>query len=96
MNVRQKLLIVFLILVLLLFFFPKKAGWTCGWCPPPPAVYKVEYGCIGLKYEYQPPCIDCGKQILCFGIVTKEKKCYTKENNQFKEVPCSSKNEAGS
>jgi DNA-binding transcriptional ArsR family regulator len=71
------------------FFYPKYAGGTCGLCPPPPAVQRIEYNCIGFKYEYQPHCPDCGSQMLCFGIVTGEKRCYTYINYSIPiEVPC--------
>jgi hypothetical protein len=72
------------------FFYPKYAGSTCGFCPPPPAVQRIEYGCIGFKYEHLPECVDCGKQILCFGIVTGEKECYTYFNQTLTKVLCPS------
>lgn len=60
------------------FFFPKDAGNTDGFGPPPPAISRTEYGCMGFKQTYQPTdCMDCGAAILCYGIVTSEKKCYT-------------------
>lgn len=60
------------------FFFPKNAGNTDGFGSPPPAISRTEYGCIGFKQTYQQTnCDDCGASILCYGIVTPEKKCYT-------------------
>lgn len=70
-------ILAILVAVLVYFFFPKDGGSTCGFCPGPPHIHRTEYGCIGFKYDYQPMCIDCGTQILCFGIVTSDKKCYT-------------------
>jgi hypothetical protein len=82
---------IVIIIIIAYFLYPKEAGDTCGFCLGPPAVQRIEYGCIGFKYEYQPPCIDCGRRILCFGIVTGEKKCYTYMNDFNSpptEVPC--------
>jgi len=61
------------------FFFPKDAGSTCGFCPGPPHIHRTEYGCIGIKIDVHPGsgCMDCGTKIVCFGIATSEKKCYT-------------------
>lgn len=75
--------------ILVYFFFPKDAGGTCGFCPGSPNIDRTEYGCIGIKVDMEPggQCIDCGTNIVCFGIVTSEKKCYTSFDGQRKEVP---------
>jgi hypothetical protein len=84
------LILVIVAIFLIGFFYPKYAGGTCGFCPSTlPVVQRIEYNCIGFKYEYQPHCPDCGSQILCFGIVTGEKRCYTYINYSIPiEVPC--------
>ena len=75
---KAKLLIILAVIIgLIAFFYPKNAGGTCGWCLGPPSIERTEYACIGFKSEYQPNCMDCGRVILCYGIVTPEKKCYT-------------------
>ncbi len=86
---NTKLLIGLSILILIMFFFPKNAGSTCGFCPSL-GIYKNEYDCFGLKYSYQPKnCLDCGSRILCFGIVTGERKCYGNTVSQRDvEMPC--------
>jgi hypothetical protein len=93
-NIMKKNLLVGIVIVtiiaLVIFFYPKYAGETCGLCPVN-VPQKTEYGCIGLKYEYKQPCLDCGTEIKCMGIVTTEKKCYSTDFNQpitWTEVPC--------
>jgi hypothetical protein len=89
---EKKKIIVFgsiiLLLAIAMFFYPKNAGSTGGLVGPPPSIARTEFGCIGLKYDYYPKgCVDCGTQIYCIGIVTKEKHCYTYMQKQKIEVP---------
>ena len=72
-------LIVFVVIVLFWVLFVKDAGYTCGFCPGPPAVQRTEFGCVGLKFDIEPAfgCMDCGIKVMCIGIVTDEKTCYT-------------------
>ena len=67
------------VIAIVAFFYPKNAGGTCGFCQPPPAVQRTEYGCLGFKQEIRPGlgCADCGIEIVCYGIVASGKKCYT-------------------
>ncbi|MBI4043629.1 MAG: hypothetical protein HY393_02370 [Candidatus Diapherotrites archaeon] len=67
------------VLALAIFFFPKSAGYTCGFCGPPPSVQRVEYACTGFLVEVPPVpnCFDCGYTLACVGWVGNEKKCYT-------------------
>lgn len=83
------LILIILVLGLVYLFFPKNAGGTCGFCPGPPQISRTEYSCIGIKYDMHPGpgCLDCGIDILCFGIVTSEKKCYTHIKGTPVEVP---------
>ena len=88
----KKILIIVLIMLglgLVYFFFPKDAGGTCGFCPEPPFIHRTEYGCIGIKQDISPGlgCMDCGTNIVCFGIVTSKKKCYTYIKGTPVEVP---------
>ncbi len=83
---KKKILIAIVVLIVMFlagFFYPKDAGSTCGFCPPPPTVQRTEYGCIGFKQDVEPDpgCMDCGINIVCYGIVTGEKKCYTYMND---------------
>jgi hypothetical protein len=90
-KILSLILVLIVILVGIYIFYPKDAGGTCGFCPSPPAVQRIEYDCIGFKYEYNPKCPDCGIQIKCIGIVTGSKKCYTYLSGFNKpptEVPC--------
>lgn len=76
------------------FFWPKDAGGTCGFCPSPPAVQRIEHGCLGFKHDIlQSDCSDCGIKVQCYGIATNDKKCYTYlngSNNTPTQVPCTS------
>ena len=86
-------IIAIVIIALVTFLYPKNAGSTCGFCPSPPAIQRTEYGCIGFKQDLRPGpgCMDCGINIVCYGIVTAEKKCYTYMDGFEKpptEVPC--------
>jgi len=82
------ILIVIIIVPMAIFLYPKNAGSTCGFCPGAPSIVRTEYGCMGVKYDYYPTgCMDCGTSILCSGIVTSEKKCYTYANKVKVEVP---------
>jgi len=85
MNKVIIIISIVIVLVLAYFFFPKDAGGTCGFCPGPPNIHRTEYGCIGIRADIKsgPGCMDCGTNIVCFGIVTSEKKCYT----YIKETP---------
>jgi len=72
-------IIAIVVIVLFWLLFVKEVGGTCGFCPGPPAVQRTEYGCIGLKFDIQPAfgCLDCGTKVMCIGIMTDEKTCYT-------------------
>src|SRR3989344_4448168 len=91
---RKKIIIAIIIISLAIFFFPKSAGGVCGGeCPSPPAVQRIEYDCIGIKKDAYPPpgCMDCGMRIVCYGIVTDDKKCFTYydgSNNPPTEISC--------
>ena len=92
---RKGILIIILVIVtisLVAFFYPKNSGVTCGFCQTHPAIHRAEYGCIGFKQDIPPSrgCMDCGTNIICYGIATSEKDCYTYMND-FKKltaVPC--------
>jgi len=97
-NKKRTIIILIVSLIIILgatyFFIPKKAGNICGFCAGPPYIVKTENSCIGFRYEKQPPkeCNDCGVTLMCVGVVTPWKKCYTySENNgvkiNFAEVP---------
>jgi hypothetical protein len=91
---RKKVLIALTIILGIFsigFFYPKNAGGSAGFALPPPAIQRIEYDCIGFKYEYKLDCADCGTQILCYGILTGGKRCYTYINNSLTEVACGSK-----
>jgi len=93
MNLKKYWPIIVTLIILIVYFYPKEAGGTCGFCPSPPAVQRIEYGCIGFKQDMRPEqgCMDCGIRIVCYGLVTGEKKCYTYMhdfNNPPTEVPC--------
>src|SRR3989338_11137647 len=95
MNKKYLLILILTLGVLLaifllaIFFFPKNAGGTCGFCPGPLSIHRTEYGCIGIKLDINPGpgCMDCGTDIVCLGIVTSEKKCYTNIKGTSVEVP---------
>ncbi len=87
MKILFKILIAALGIALLAFFFPKSAGSTCGFCPGFPSIQRTEYECIGFLSESPAYCLDCGMNIMCFGIVTSKKKCYTAVDNRAVEVP---------
>jgi hypothetical protein len=78
-------IVVIIAVVLIIFLYPKDAGNVCGFCPST-GIHRIEYGCIGLKYEYKPNCPDCGTEIKCMGIVTGQKKCYG--TIEEVELPC--------
>ena len=88
---RKILVIIFVIigLGLMYIFFPKDAGGTCGFCPGPPNIHRTEYGCLGIKQDKKPGpgCMDCGINIVCYGIVTSEKKCFTYIKDKSVEIP---------
>lgn len=93
-------LIALAVIVLFWFLFVKSAGGNCGFCPSAPAVQRIEYGCIGLKFDVEPAfgCLDCGTEIKCIGIVTNEKICYTYLNgfkNSPTQVACTNSIESG-
>ena len=82
--------IVAIIILLSIFLYPKDAGSTCGLCPAR-SYQKIEYGCLGFKYEYKQQCLGCGTEFKCMGIVT-QKKCYSLNSEQptsWTEVSCS-------
>jgi hypothetical protein len=85
------IIIIIIAVALTIFLYPKDAGGTCGWCPAT-GVHKIEYNCIGFKYEYNPQCPDCGIEIKCIGIVTGQKKCYGIpegfNTTEEVEIPC--------
>src|SRR3989338_5287181 len=88
MNKRYFLILISALIVLsVIFFFPKNAGSTCGFCPGFPSIHRTEYGCIGIKLDINPGCMDCGTRIVCLGIVTSNKKCYTNIKGTLVEVP---------
>lgn len=70
-----QIVVVILLGILAYTLYPKNAGGTCGFCAPY-GVHRTEYGCIGIRYEYNPMCPDCGTRIYCIGFVTNEKHCY--------------------
>jgi|GEM_PF-5559439 hypothetical protein len=90
-NFSKKILIVilsiFILLIVIAFFYPKVGGYICGFCP---LLHRIEYGCIGFKQVIypkptSPSIVDRNIPIICYGIVTGEKKCY---NYMNEEIPC--------
>jgi len=84
-------IIVITAIALVIFLYPKDAGGVCGYCNVT-GIHKIEYDCIGFKFDYRENCPDCGTQIKCIGIIAGNKQCYGvpegSTSMQDIEMPC--------
>lgn len=81
-SVITIILIVIIFGFFIVFFYPKKrvVGGFRGLVDPGQTLYREEFLCFGIKYDFCPPWPDYGCDYLCYGIVYN-KKCFNEVYN---------------
>ncbi len=77
MDKKKIVFVVVLLILLVAVFYPKERviGGLRGFIAMNQVFYREEYDCLGIPYDFCPPCFDCGCDHMCYGLVYN-RRCY--------------------